>query len=65
MNNGTLDKGLGTDKFVVGSIINDINDTGLAADGFTSPAEGTGVQTKGTEFGVASTDTDGVDTLLT
>lgn len=43
LDNGTLDEGLGTDKFIVGSIVNDINDTSLTRNGFTTPTEGTGI----------------------
>ena len=64
LNNGVLDEGLGTDKLVVGGIVDNVNDTGLAGNGFTSPAEGTGIQPESTEFGVTSTDTDSVNTLL-
>jgi hypothetical protein len=65
LDNGTLDEGLGADKFVVGGVVDDINDTGLAGNGFRAPAEGTRVETESTEFAVSSTSTDGVDTLGT
>ena len=55
----------GADKFVVGGVVDDINDTGLAGNGFRAPAEGTRVETESTEFAVSSTSTDGVDTLGT
>ena len=64
LDNGVLDEGLGADELVVGGIVHDINDTGLAGNGFTAPAEGAGIQTQGTELGVATTDTDSVDALL-
>ncbi len=65
LDDGALDEGLGTDKFVVGSVVDDINDTGLARDGFTGPGERTRVQTESAVLNITSTDTDGVDALLT
>lgn len=64
LDNGALDEGLGADEFVVGGVVDDVDDTGLAGDGFGAPAEGTGIQTQGTELGVASTGADSVDALL-
>lgn len=65
LDDGVLDEGLGTDEFVVGGVVDDVNDTGFAGDGLAAPAEGTGIETEGTEFGVSTADTYGVNTLLT
>lgn len=65
LDDGALDEGLGTDEFVVGGVVDDIDDTGLARDGFAGPGEGTRVQTESTVLDVTTTDTDGVDALLT
>ncbi len=64
LDNGALDKGLGTNEFVVGGVVDDVDDAGFAGNGFGAPAEGTGIQTESTEFGVASAGADGVDALL-
>ena len=65
LDDGALDEGLGADKFVVGGIVDDIDDTGLARDGFTGPGEGTRVQTKSAVLNVSTTDANSVDALLT
>lgn len=65
LNDGRLDKSLGTDELVVAGIVDNINDTGLAADGLASPGEVARVKTEGTLLDVTTTDADGVDTLGT
>lgn len=65
LDDGRLDKGLGTDKLVVAGIVDNIDDTGLAANSFASPGEVARVKTQGTLLDVTTTDTDGVDTLGT
>ncbi len=65
LDNGTLYESLGTDELVVASIVDDIDNTGLTADGFRSPGEVTRIETEGTILDVTSTDTDGMDTLGT
>ncbi len=65
LDNSALDEGLGADKFVVGGIVDDINDTGLARDGFTGPGEGTRVQTQSTLLNITTTNADCMDALLT
>ena len=34
---GTLDEGLGTDQFVVGGVVDDVDDADLAGGGLGSP----------------------------
>lgn len=65
LDDGRLDESLGTDELVVAGIVDNINDTGLAADGLASPGEVARVKTEGTLLDVTTTDTDGVDTLDT
>lgn len=57
-NDGILYQGLGTHQFVVRCIVDDIDDTSLACSAFRSPGKVAGVQTKGTEFQIATTSTD-------
>lgn len=63
--NSTLHKSLSTHKFVVGSVVDDIQNTGLASCDFSTPRKVTGIQAKSTELEVTTTDTNGVDTLMT
>lgn len=65
LDDGALDEGLGTDELVVGGIVDDIDDTGLAADGLASPGEVARVKTEGTVLDVATTDANVVDALGT
>ena len=54
LNNSRFNKSLSTNKFIVRSVINDINDTGLASDSFRTPRKVTEIKTKSTEFLVTS-----------
>ena len=36
---GTLDQGLGTDQFVVGGVVDNIDDTDFSCNGFGGPGE--------------------------
>jgi hypothetical protein len=65
LDDGRLDKGLSTDELVVAGIVDNIDDTGLAADGLASPREVARVKTEGTLLDVTTTHTDGVDALNT
>jgi hypothetical protein len=65
LDDGVLDQGTGTDQLVVGGVVDNSNDTGLAGDGLGTPGEVTGIQTHGTELAVASTGADLVDALST
>jgi len=60
---GTLDESLGTDQFVVGGVVDDVEDTALAGDVLGTPGEVALVQTESAELQVATTTADGADTL--
>merc|ERR1712071_363194 len=53
-----LDEGLGTDELVVGSVVHNIDDTGLAADGLRAPGEVTGINTESAVLKVTTTAAD-------
>lgn len=63
LQNGALDEGLGADQFVVGGVVDDIEDTALAGDVLGAPGEIALVQTESAELQVATTTADGADTL--
>jgi len=60
---GVLDKSLGAHKLVVGGVVNDVKDTGLARHGFATPRKVSCIEAHGTELSVSSTATNDVDTL--
>jgi hypothetical protein len=63
LHNGALNQGLGTDQLVVAGIVDDIDDTGLAGDSFTTPGKVARIKTESTVFKVTTTGTDNVDAL--
>lgn len=63
LDNGRLGQGVGSDKFVVGRMESNTNDTGLSSDVLRAPGEVTGLETKGTVLGVTTTGTDRVNSL--
>lgn len=63
LDDGSLGQGVGTDKFVVGRVEDDSNDTGLLSDGLAAPREVTGVDAEGTELAVTTTGADNMNTL--
>jgi hypothetical protein len=65
LDNGGLGEGVGADKLVVGRVVGDGNDTGLAGSALGSPGEVTGLETEGTVLVVAATGADDVDALST
>jgi hypothetical protein len=65
LDNGTLDKSVGTDQLVVGGIVHNSQDTGLAGAVLGTPGEVTSIETESTVLLVATTNTDFVDTLGT
>ena len=65
LNNGTLDKSVGTDQLVVGSVVHNSQDTGLAGAVLRAPGEVARVETKGTVLLVTTADTDFMDALGT
>ena len=62
-NNGVLDQGLGSDQLVVGGVVDNVDDSGLAGDGLAAPGEVSLIQPESTVLLVSSTDTEGVDPL--
>lgn len=65
LDDGRLGQGVGTDQFVVGRVVRDTDDTGLASDTLGAPGEVTGFETEGTELLVTTTSADQVNSLGT
>lgn len=63
LDNGGLGQGVGSDKLVVGRVVGDGDDTGLAGATLGAPGEVTGVETEGTVLVVTATGSDGVNAL--
>ncbi|KAI9158350.1 GTPase-activating protein GYP5 [Paramyrothecium foliicola] len=63
LDDGALGQGVGADEFVVGRVVGDGDDTGLAGAALGGPGEVTGVETEGTELLVAAAGADGVNAL--
>lgn len=63
LDNGGLGQGVGSDELVVGRVVGDGDDTGLAGAALGSPGEVTRLQTESTVLVVAATGSDGVNTL--
>lgn len=63
LHDGRLCKGVCSDEFVVGRVIGDDNDTGLAGDSFAAPREVTAVESETTVFCVATSNSDKMDSL--
>ena len=63
LDDGGLGQGVGADQLVVGGVVGDDDDTGLAGDTLRRPGEVTGVETQGTVLVVAAAGADGVDSL--
>ena len=61
--NAILDEGLGTDELVIGSVVDNIENTGLGSHGFGAPGEVTGVVPESTALDVVAASAD-VDDLL-
>jgi hypothetical protein len=65
LDNGGLGEGVGTDKLVVGGVVGDGNDTGLAGGALGGPGKVTGLETESTVLVVTATGADDVDALGT
>ncbi len=65
LNNSGFGQGVGTDKLVVGGVVDDADDTGLARDALSAPREVAGLQTEGTVLLVTATGANLVDALGT
>jgi hypothetical protein len=63
LDNSRLGEGVGTDELVVGRVVGDNDDTGLAGDTLRGPGEVTRVETEGTVLVVATAGADGMDAL--
>jgi hypothetical protein len=63
LNDGALGEGVGSHQLVVGRVVGDGNDTGLAGQALGTPGEVTGVETEGTVLVVTTSGSDGVDAL--
>ena len=65
LDDGGLGQGVGSDQLVVGRVVGDDDDTGLAGNALGGPGEVARVEAEGTELAVATTGADKVDTLGT
>ncbi len=65
LDDGGLGQGVGADKLVVGRMVGDNNDTGLAGAALRGPGEVARVETQSTVFVIAAAGADGVDSLGT
>jgi hypothetical protein len=65
LDNGRLGEGVGADKLVVGRVVGDSNDTGLAGGALGGPGEVTGLETESTVLVVTATGADDVNALGT
>lgn len=65
LDDGGLGQGVGADQLVVGRVVGDTDDTGLAGASLRGPGEVTGVEAEGTVLVVAAAGADDVDTLGT
>lgn len=63
LDDGALGEGVGSDQLVVGGMVGDGNDTGLAGQALGTPGEVTGFETEGTVLVVTTSGSDGVDAL--
>lgn len=61
---GSLDQSLGTDQFIVGGIVDHIQDTDLAGADFGTPRKVSAFQTQRAEFQVASAAANGMNSLF-
>ncbi len=55
-------EGVGSNQLVVGGIVDDVKDSGLARDGFGCPVEVTVLEAEGSELEVTSSDSDSANT---
>jgi hypothetical protein len=63
LNNGGFGKGVCPNKFVVGGMVSDNDDTDLAGNPLRSPWEVAGFETESTKLSVSTTGTDEMDSL--
>lgn len=65
MDNGGSSQGVRSDKFVVGRVESDDDNTGLAGDSLTAPAEVARIESETSEFAVTATGSYEMDALGT
>lgn len=65
LDDGGLGQGVGADELIVGGVIGDGDDTGLAGAALGGPGEVAGVKAQGTVLVVSTAGADGVDALRT
>lgn len=65
LNDGSLGKGVRTDKLVVRGVVNYLDNTGLAANSLSAPGEIASLETQSTVLGVTTTHANWVNTLFT
>jgi len=63
LDNGGFGEGVGADKFVVGRMERDDDDTDFASDAFRAPGEVAGFETEGAVFRVSTSGADKMDSL--
>lgn len=63
LDDGGAGQGVGADQLVVGRVVDDADDTGLAGAALGGPGKVTRVEAEGTVLVVAAAGADGVDTL--
>jgi hypothetical protein len=63
LDDGGLGQGVGADQLVVGGVVGDGDDTGLAGAALRGPGEVARVETQGTVLVVAAAGADGMDSL--
>lgn len=63
LDDGAAGQGVCADQLVVGGVVGDSNDTGLAGAALGGPGEVAGVETQGTVLVVTATGADGVNSL--
>lgn len=61
LNDAVLDEGVGSDQLVVGSVVDDVQDSGLASDCFGGPVEVAFLESESSELEVSSSDSDASD----
>jgi hypothetical protein len=63
LDDGTLDEGLGPHELIVGGVVDDVKDTGLASGGLAGPGEVASFQAESALLDVATAATDVTDAL--
>ena len=63
LDNAALDERFGADEFVVGGVVDNVDNAALATDGLRTPRDVASVETESTELFVAAADTDFVNAL--